>query len=66
MKKKLALLVLTICTVIACAIGFVACNITVPVDFALQFIVDGEVYATIDTAGEETSSLPANPKKDGY
>ena len=66
MKKKLALLVLAICTVMACSISFVACNITVPVDFELQFIVDGEVYATIDTAGEETISLPANPKKDGF
>ena len=66
MKKKLALLVLAICTVMACSIGFVACNITVPVNFELQFIVDGEIYATIDTAGEETISLPANPKKDGY
>ena len=66
MKKKLTLLALTICTVIVCAIGFVACNITVPVDFELQFIVDGEVYATIDTAGEETISLPEAPKKDGF
>ena len=66
MKKKLALLVLAICTVMASSIGFVACNITVPVNFELQFIVDGEIYATIDTAGEETISLPANPKKDGY
>ena len=66
MKKKFTLFVLAVCLAMVCVIGFTACNITMPVDFEVQFIVDGEVYATIDTAGEETISLPENPQKDGY
>lgn len=66
MKKKFTLFVLAVCLAMVCVIGFTACNITMPVDFEVQFIVDGEVYATIDTAGEETISLPENPQKDGF
>ncbi len=36
------------------------------VTFSINFIVDGEVYATIKTNGSETISLPDNPQKEGY
>ena len=42
---------------------FVACGGAV--QFKLNFIVDGEVYATIDTAGKEAVKLPENPTKEG-
>ena len=42
---------------------FVGCG---KVDFKLNFVVDGEVYATISTNGEESIKLPANPEKEGY
>ena len=35
------------------------------VQFKLNFIVDGEVYATIDTSGNESIKLPENPTKEG-
>ena len=66
MKEKINRLILLVCLTFACVIGFAACNLVTPVDFKLQFIVDGEIYATIDTAGEETIRLPDDPEKDGY
>ena len=42
--------------------AFAACQ----VQYQLKFVVDGEVYHTIDTNGEEAVTLPANPTKDGY
>ena len=54
MKEKINRLILLVCLAFACVIGFAACNLVTAVDFKLQFIVDGEIYATIDTAGEET------------
>ena len=66
MKEKINRLILLVCLTFACVIGFAACNLVTAVDFKLQFIVDGEIYATIDTAGEETIRLPDDPEKDGY
>ncbi len=66
MKEKINRLILLVCLTFACVIGFAACNLVTPVDFKLQFIVDGEIYATIDTAGEETIRLPDDPEKNGY
>lgn len=43
---------------------FAACGKTA--EFHLNFMVDGEVYATVDTAGNETITMPRNPQKDGY
>ena len=42
----------------------IACTQTV--EFKINFIVDGEIYKTINTAGEEAISLPADPTKEGY
>ncbi|MCL2798578.1 MAG: InlB B-repeat-containing protein [Firmicutes bacterium] len=36
------------------------------VDFQIEFIVDGKTYATINTNGNETIKMPANPTKTGY
>ena len=66
MKEKINRLILLVCLAFACVIGFAACNLVTAVDFKLQFIVDGEIYATIDTAGEETIRLPNDPEKNGY
>ena len=35
------------------------------VQFKLNFIVDGEVYATIDTSGNEAIKMPEDPTKEG-
>ena len=34
--------------------------------FTINFIVDGAVYASIDTGGNETIQMPQNPTKEGY
>ena len=36
------------------------------ISFSLNFIVDGETYATVSTAGNETIALPQNPTKQNY
>ena len=35
-------------------------------DISLYFVVDGVTYATVETTGNESVTLPANPQKDGY
>lgn len=45
-------------------LAFSACG--TQVRFHLNFVVDGEIYDTIDTAGQEAVSMPRNPTKEGY
>ena len=40
-----------------------ACN---KVEFKLNFIVDNEIYTTINTNGEEVIKMPTNPSKEGF
>ena len=61
MKKLLTILVLSLVCAF-CAVGFTACG----VDFKINFIVDGEIYATVNTSGSETVKMPDNPTKDDY
>ena len=62
MKKKILLASLTI-LLIFCAIGLTACG---GVEFKVNFVVDGAVYATIDTNGQEIIKMPENPSKENY
>lgn len=59
MKKAILLLTLLCLTVGA----FTAC---VGAKFPIHFVVDGEVYGTVYTSGNEKVSMPKNPVKDGY
>lgn len=60
MKKiLLTVLLLTVLVMI-----FTGC--TKPVEFSISFAVDGEVYETVSTAGEEAITIPKNPVKEGY
>ena len=63
MKKKLLITLLSVLMLVACAIGFAACG---QVEFKLSFIVDGEVYASIDTSGDEVITMPDDPEKEDY
>lgn len=36
------------------------------VEFNVNFVVDGAVYATVDTNGNEVIKMPENPTKEGY
>lgn len=61
--KKLLITFLSVLMLVACAIGIAACG---KVEFKLSFIVDGEVYASIDTSGDEVITMPDEPKKEDY
>lgn len=56
-----------ICCSLLVAISFVialtACG---KVEFKVDFVVDGAVYATVNTNGEETIKMPNDPEKEGY
>lgn len=60
MKKFLTVLILGLVCVF-CAAGLVACGV---VEFKLNFVVDGEIYATVNTNGGETIKMPDNPTKE--
>ena len=60
MKRLLKIFAILI---LLCAI---LCTFTACGEKEINFVVDGEVYATIKTAGKETISMPETPQKDGY
>ena len=60
MKKKIICLIV----ILLCIGVLAACNSGV--EIKLSFIVDGEVYHTIDTTGDGIITLPDNPTKDSY
>ncbi|MBP5428876.1 MAG: leucine-rich repeat protein [Clostridia bacterium] len=60
MKNRLLALAFLILFVI---LAFASCGGTVK--FKLNFVVDGKVYATVDTAGRESITMPENPTKAG-
>ena len=63
MKKRFLTFILTIATMLMCIFGFSACN---KVEFKVNFMVDGAVYATVNTNGEETIKMPEDPVKEDY
>ena len=58
MKRKESATVLVLILVLLLSATLIACNGAV--DITLSFIVDGEVYHTIDTKGNEEIKLPAD------
>ncbi len=64
MKKFWLTLVLCL-TCAFCAVGFTGCS-GGAVEFKINFVVDGEIYATVNTNGAETIKMPDNPTKDDY
>ncbi len=63
MKKSIFRLGIVLLLCALCAGALLACG---TVKFELNFKVDGQTYATLTTAGEESISLPENPTKEGY
>ena len=62
--KKLKLFVLAI---LSCLLGLfaVACEQMVEFDYNIDFVVDGEVIATVGTNGDKIA-IPKNPTKENY
>lgn len=63
MKRKLVLMLLAVISVVAFVFGIAGCA---SVEYELNFIVDDEVYATIDTSGDEVIRMPEDPEKEDY
>ena len=62
MKKKICLFAI-ILLFVPLAMLFSACG---NIEFKIKFIVDGQEYAIVNTAGNETISMPDNPTKEEY
>lgn len=56
--------IIVLCLLLTIIASLAAC--TQVVEFKVNFIVDGEIYKTVNTAGEEAISLPADSTKNGY
>ena len=65
MKKKFLTLILTLMTMLIGIFGFSACAVK-DIKFELNFVVDNEIYAIIDTSGDEVIALPENPTKENH
>ena len=63
-RKGFLIKIIVLCLLITITVSVAAC--TQVVEFKVNFIVDGEIYKTVNTAGEEAISLPADPTKNGY
>ena len=65
MKKRFLTLILTLMTMLIGIFGFSACAVK-DIKFELNFVVDNEIYAIIDTSGDEVIALPENPTKENH
>ena len=64
MKRKINLFLL-LWVFFPCMIFMSACG-TQSVKFNIKFMVDNEVYSTVETGGKETIAMPEDPIKEGY
>ena len=65
MKKNLQKIFVTIVCLLVSLFCITACEKS-KVEFKVNFVVDGEIYATLNTSGEEIIKMPENPTKDDY
>ena len=63
MKNALSL-IMAFAAALALMLGLASCGKAV--EFNVNFVVDGEVYATVGTSGNESIKIPSNPAKDDY
>ena len=61
MKRKVTAIFITLVALLMLCLS--ACG---KVEFKVNFVVDGEIYATVDTNGNEVIKMPENPTKEGY
>ena len=63
MKKRF--LTVLLASLVACvAVSLFGCGKTV--EFKVDFMVDGSVYASVSTSGDEVIKMPNDPEKSGY
>ncbi len=63
MKKRVLTFILTFTALITAVFGVTACS---SVEFKVNFMVDGAVYATVQTNGSEIIKMPENPTKEDH
>ena len=63
MKKRFMGIIAAIVAIFCGLFVLSACD---KVEFKVNFVVDGAVYATLNTNGEEIINMPENPTKDDY
>ena len=63
MKKRFMGIIAAIVAIFCGLFAFSACS---KAEFKVNFVVDGAVYATLNTNGEEIIKMPENPTKDDY
>ncbi len=66
MRKSIIYLTTVLCIIFTCLIALTACGPDDNVEFKIHFVVDGEIYSTVSTAGVESIQLPSDPEKGGY
>ena len=66
MKKRSCLALLAVLATLCVAFLLAGCGPFATVNYKLYFRVDGDVYATISTSGDEVISIPDDPVKEGY
>ena len=64
-KKNLQKIFVTIVCLLVSLFCITACEKS-KIEFKVNFVVDGEIYATLNTSGEEIIKMPENPTKDDY
>jgi len=65
MKKKILAILILILVICTCVFTFAACG-DKEETFKVNFVVDNDIYATIDTRGNEVISIPENPTKEKH
>lgn len=63
MNTKKSYFIFLLLIIVVAVFSLTACN---SVEFKIEFMVDGEVYSTVNTGGEAVVKMPENPKKEGY
>ena len=63
MRKKILTSIIVFISLILFSFSIAGCS---QVKFKVNFIVESEVYSTVDTSGSELIQMPQNPTKEGY
>ena len=64
MKKIILTILISILALCTCMFTLTACGGNV--EFKINFVVDEQVYATVNTSGSEIIKMPENPTKEDY
>ena len=64
MKKKILSILITIFALCTCLFTLTAC--TNKVEFKINFVVEDQVYAVVNTNGNELIKMPQDPAKEDY